>query len=147
MKVMAICGLFAATGWMISCNDEIDIKKDYDFSLSTWYLQKTIQQGEAVEIRFTLDKSGNFDGAEYSIGYIQMEGKGIVYDEAGTLLVNREMHALDDMANVDRSHPFREVFTLYYRSMGDKKSELKFIVMDNFGQQTELSISFSNASE
>lgn len=144
MKAIAICGVVATVMWLFTrCSDKMDIQKEYDFSLSTWYLQKTIKQGEAVEIRFTLDKAGNYDGARYNIGYIQMAGKGVVYDEAGTMLVNREMHALDDMANVDRSHPFKEVFTLYYRSLGTKKSELKFVVMDNFNQQTELEIGFS----
>lgn len=143
IKAVAICGVVAGALWMLSsCNDRIDVQKDYEFSLSTWYLQKTIRQDEPVEIRFTLERGGNYDGAEYSIGYIQMEGKGVVYDEAGTLLVNREMHALDDMANVNHSHPFKDVFTLLYRSVSDKKSELKFIVMDNFGQQTELKIGF-----
>ncbi|MBD9133610.1 MAG: DUF3872 domain-containing protein [Alistipes indistinctus] len=143
IKAVAICGVVAGAIWMLSsCNDKIDVRKDYDFTLSTWYLQKTIEQDEPVEIRFTLDKAGNYDGAEYSVGYIQMEGKGAVYDEAGTLLVNREMHALDDMANVDHSHPFKDVFTLFYRSVSDKKSELKFIVMDNFGQQTDITVNF-----
>ena len=36
-----------------------------------------------------------------------------------------------------------DLYDRYYRSMSDKPSELKFIVMDNFGQQTELSVSFS----
>lgn len=35
-----------------SCNDDIDIRQDYDFSLSSWYLQKQIATGETVEIRF-----------------------------------------------------------------------------------------------
>ena len=35
-----------------SCNDGIDIRQDYDFSLSSWYLQKQIATGETVEIRF-----------------------------------------------------------------------------------------------
>lgn len=143
IKAVAICGVVAGALWMLSsCNDRIDVQKDYEFSLSTWYLQKTIKQDEPVEIRFTLERGGNYDGAEYSVGYIQMEGKGVVYDEEGTLLVNREMHALDDMANVDHSHPFKDVFTLFYRSVSDKKSELKFIVMDNFGQQTDITVNF-----
>ena len=144
MKTLTICGIAAGVLAMLwGCNDKIDVEQDYDFSLSTWHLPETIRQGEAVEIRFTLDKAGNYDGAEYFVGYIQTAGKGVVYDRGGTLLVNREMHALDDMAEVDRSHPFKEVFTLYYRSMSDKPSELKFIVMDNFGQHTELSVAFT----
>lgn len=35
-----------------SCNDGVEIKQDYDFSLSSWYLQKQVEMGETVEIRF-----------------------------------------------------------------------------------------------
>ena len=50
-----------------SCNDEIDIRQDYDFSLSSWYLQKQISTGETVEIRFYLDREGDYEKAEYEI--------------------------------------------------------------------------------
>lgn len=74
-----------------SCNDGIDIRQDYDFSLSSWYLQKQIATGETVEIRFYLDREGDYEKAEYEIGYIQMEGKGEVSDSEGIKLVNREV--------------------------------------------------------
>ena len=95
-----------------------------------------------MEIRLTLTREGDFHDAEYYIGYIQMKGKGEVTDDEGTLLVNRELHALDDMAGIDRSDPMRQVFTLWYRSLSDKNAEIRFIVRDNFGQQAELTVSF-----
>lgn len=48
-----IGALFAVLAFS-SCNDGIDIRQDYDFSLSSWYLQKQIATGETVEIRFYL---------------------------------------------------------------------------------------------
>ena len=101
-----------------------------------------IAEGENVEIRLTLTREGDFHDAEYYIGYIQMKGKGEVTDDEGTLLVNRELHALDGMAGIDRSDPMRQGFTLWYRSLSDKNAEIRFIVRDNFGQQAELAVSF-----
>ena len=49
---ICICALVAVLAFS-SCNDEIDIRQDYDFSLSSWYLQKQIATGETVEIRFS----------------------------------------------------------------------------------------------
>ena len=66
-----------------SCNDKPNIQQAYDFSLSHWYLQKEIRKDESVEIRFTLHRSGNYQDAKYYIGYIQMAGKGEVYDQVG----------------------------------------------------------------
>ena len=74
-----------------SCNDDIDIRQDYDFSLSSWYLQKQIATGETVEIRFYLDREGDYEKAEYEIGYIQMEGKGeILRKQSAILCFSRE---------------------------------------------------------
>ena len=58
-NVLYICigALFAVLAFS-SCNDGIDIRQGYDFSLSSWYLQKQIATGETVEIRFYLEKQG-----------------------------------------------------------------------------------------
>ena len=81
-----------------------------------WYLPEEIAEEENVEIRLTLTREGDFHDAEYYIGYIQMKGKGEVTDDEGTLLVNREFHALNDMVGVDRSDPLCQEFTLWYHN-------------------------------
>ena len=58
------------------CDDKLEVQQAYDFSLTSWYLQKTISPDETVEIRLTLNRSGNYEEAGYQIGYIQMEGSG-----------------------------------------------------------------------
>lgn len=101
-NVLYICiGALLAALAFSSCNDEIDIRQDYDFSLSSWYLQKQIATGETVEIRFYLDREGDYEKAEYEIGYIQMEGKGEVSDSEGIKLVNREVRPLAEVPGLD----------------------------------------------
>lgn len=125
-----------------SCNDEIDIRQDYDFSLSSWYLQKQIATGETVEIRFYLDREGDYEKAEYGLGYIQVEGKGEVFDSEGVKLINREVRPLAEVPGLDTENPVKQVFTLFYRSTSAKRSELKFFVRDNFGRERELTVTF-----
>lgn len=139
MQKIKFCGIFAALLSLFSCNDKINVQQAYDFGITTWYLQKTIKPGEPVEIRFYLTRKGYFADAKFSIGYIQIEGEGVVYDTGNTRLVNREFCALDDIPDQQDG-----VFTLYYRSMSDRDTTLKFIVMDNFGQTCELQIEFQN---
>ena len=139
MRKIKICGIFAALLSLFSCNDKIDVQQAYDFGITTWYLQKTVKPGKPVEIRFYLTREGFYADAEFSIGYVQIEGEGVVYDTANTRLVNREFCALQDIADLQDG-----VFTLYYRSTSDKNSTLKFIVMDNFGQTRELQIEFES---
>ena len=142
-NVLYICigALFTVLAFS-SCNDGIDIRQDYDFSLSSWYLQKQIAAGETVEIRFYLDREGDYEKTEYEIGYIQMEGKGEVSDSEGMKLANREVRPLAEVPGLDTENPVKQVFTLFYRSTSAKRSELKFFVRDNFGQERELTVTF-----
>lgn len=147
-NVLYICiGALFAVLVFGSCNDDIDIRQDYDFSLSSWYLQEQIETGETVEIRFYLDREGDYEKAEYEIGYIQMEGKGEVTDSEGVRLVNREVRPLAEVPELDRKNPVRQVFTLFYRSTSARRSELKFFVRDNFGQERELAVTFDTAND
>lgn len=129
-----------------SCDDGIEIRQDYDFRLSSWYLQKQIATGETVEIRFYLDREGDYEKAEYEIGYIQVEGKGEVSDSEGVKLVNREVKPLAEVPGLDTENPVKQVFTLFYRSTSAKRSELKFFVRDNFGQEREMAVTFDTES-
>lgn len=142
-NVLYICigALFAVLAFS-SCNDGIDIRQDYDFSLSSWYLQKQIAMGETVEIRFYLACEGDYEKAEYEIGYIQMEGKGEVSDSEGMKLVNREVRPLAEVPGLDTENPVKQVFTLFYHSTSAKRSELKFFVRDNFGREREMTVTF-----
>lgn len=129
-----------------SCDDGIKIRQDYDFRLSSWYLQKQIATGETVEIRFYLDREGDYEKAEYEIGYIQVEGKGEISDSEGVKLVNREVKPLAEVPGLDTENPVKQVFTLFYRSTSAKRSELKFFVRDNFGQEREMTVTFDTES-
>lgn len=142
-NALYICiGVLVSALAFSSCDDKIDIRQDYDFSLSSWYLQKQISADETVEIRFYLDREGNYGKAEYDIGYIQVEGKGEVTDCEGVKLVNREVRPLAEVPGLDTENPVRQVFTLFYRSTSAKRSELKFFVRDNFGRKSELTVTF-----
>lgn len=130
-----------------SCDDKLEVQQAYDFSLTSWYLQKTIFPDETVEIRLTLNRSGNYEEARYQIGYIQIDGSGEVYDKKNVRLVNREMQPLDSIAELDGSDPCRQVFTLFYRNRSSKNAEIKFVVTDNFHQKRELDVSFQSETD
>ena len=122
-NVLYICigALFAVLAFG-SCNDAIDILQDYDFSLSSWYLQEQIETGETVEIRFYLDREGDYEKAEYEIGYIQMEGKGEVTDSEGVRLVNREVRPLAEVPELDRKIRSGRYSPSFYRSTSARRS-------------------------
>lgn len=145
MKIITSCtfALLAGLG-LAACNDKIDVKQDYDFALSCWHLPSEIVPGERVEIRFTLTRQGDFKGAEYYIGYIQLEGKGKVTDRTGMPLVSREMYGLQTVSGLDADDPYRQVFTLYYTALSDERTEVRFVVEDNFRQRREIEVTFDS---
>lgn len=145
-NVLYISLLLVSVLSFISCDDKINIRREYDFNLSSWYLQKQIAAGETVEIRFYLEREGDYKKAEYEIGHIQIEGKGEVFDSKGVRLVNREVKPLANVPGLDRENPLKQVFTLFYRSTSAKRSELRFFVRDNFGQEREMTVSFDTES-
>lgn len=130
-----------------SCDDKLEVQQAYDFSLTSWYIQKTISPDETVEIRLTLSRTGNYEEAGYNVGYIQMEGSGEVYDKKNVRLVNREMQPLNSIAGLDSIDPCHQVFTLFYRNKSSKNAEIKFVAVDNFGQERDLDITFATETK
>lgn len=142
MKKKTWTGLLLSALLLCSCNDGVEIKQDYDFSLSSWYLQKQVEMGETVEIRFYLTREGDYDKARYELDYIQMDGKGEVFDSEGTRLISREVIPLNAVPGLNAERPEKQVFTLFYRSTSTKRSELKFFLRDNFNQEREMNVTF-----
>lgn len=125
-----------------SCNDKLNVQQDFDFTLTSWYLQKNIAVGEEVEIRFTLNRSGDWKGAEYSFGYVQLSGDGVVEDIDHNRLKDRETYPLNSIPGLLDSDPLAQTFTLYYLCLSEVRTELKFIVTDNFGIERVLMVDF-----
>lgn len=48
------------------------------------------------------------------------------------------------MPGLDESDPCRQLFTLYYTATSDKQSEVRFVVVDNFGRERKLEVSFDS---
>lgn len=123
------------------CNDGIRVQQAYDFSISTWHLPDEALVAEAVEIRFTLHRQGDFRGAEYRIGYIQLTGRGEVFDTEGGHLIDREPVPLTTVAGLDTSDPCAQRFTLFLRCPGGDKCQVRFFMIDNFGCERSIDVS------
>mgnify|MGYP000811141250 CR=1 FL=1 len=116
-----------------SCNDGIDIRQDYDFSLSSWYLQKQISADETVEIRLEIKPSGNFIGTVYTLRYFQPDGKGSLKMEDGTVLKPNDRYLLNEWK-----------FRLYYTSQSDKEAQtIDLYFEDNWGNLQQLTYDFN----
>ena len=127
----------AAVGTLLtSCDDELDVKQAYAFHLETMPVQTHIVRGETAEIRCTLVRKGEYDGARYTIRYFQPDGKGELRMDDGMLFLPNDRYPLT-----------KEVFRLYYTSASSDQQTIDIYVEDNFGQCEQLSFRFNNENE
>lgn len=119
-----------------SCDNELDIRQAYPFTVETMPVQERIVRGETAEIRCELKREGRYDEARYTIRYFQPDGKGELRMDDGTVFLPNDRYPLE-----------REVFRLYYISASTDQQTIDIYVEDNFGQCVELSFSFNNENE
>jgi hypothetical protein len=143
MKTIILSLALLLSSMSLTRCDNPDVETAYDFSLSSWYLQKSAKVGEEVEIRFYLNRDGNFRDASYRFGYVQLEGNGRVYNTHRTIYTGREEYPLGDVPGLDTGDPKKWVYTLIYRHMGTTKSAIRFFVVDDFSNRREYEVEFN----
>ncbi|MDR1172852.1 MAG: DUF3872 domain-containing protein [Bacteroidales bacterium] len=130
--VFFVFGLFV-TG---ACNDsELEIKNDYEFTVTHLPVPKRLKKGETAEIRFELVRSGKYDKAKYFVRYFQTDGKGALTLHGKTLYPN------------DGYELKKDEFCMYYTSECEDQQNIDLTFYDNMKNTCELSFSFSNDSK
>ena len=119
-----------------SCDNELEVRQAYPFTLETMPVQTKIVKGETAEIRCTLHREGRYDEARYTIRYFQPDGKGTLRMDDGTVFLPNDRYPLD-----------REVFRLYYTSASTDQQTIDIYVEDNFGQVVQQTFDFNNESK
>jgi hypothetical protein len=116
-----------------ACSDNIDIKRDYEFTVTHLPVPKKLKTGEVAEIRCRLIRSGHYDGAKYSLRYYQTEGKGQLWMDGREPFLPNDLYDLPE-----------DTFRLYFRSMSDDQHALEITFLDNFNNEFVLPFSFGN---
>jgi len=122
------CGLFLAN----SCNDDLEIQNNYEFTVTHLPVPKRLKMGETAEIRFELVRSGNYADAKYYVRYFQPDGAGRLTLDGQILLPN------------DSYELKKEIFRMYYTSQCEDQQVIYLTFFDNFKNRIDLSFSFSN---
>lgn len=128
--------LATATCLLVSCNDGLDIRQEFPFTVETMPVPTRIVQGETVEIRCTLKREGRFGDARYTLRYFQLDGKGSLRMDDGMKLLPNDRYPLD-----------REVFRLYYTSESSDQQSIDLYFEDNADQVVQLTFDFNNENK
>lgn len=131
---------FGITAWLaaimllaLACSSDMDIHKVYAFDLVCMPVQKKIVQGEVVEIRAQIVKEGNFQDTKFYIRYFQVDGKGQLQLDNGTILLPNDLYLLE-----------KETFRMYYTSHSAGQQVIDVYIEDSFGQVVQKTFSFQN---
>jgi hypothetical protein len=116
-----------------ACTDSLDITQKYAFDVLVMPYPKKVVQGETVEIRLQIVKSGDYAGTKFYIRYFQTDGKGELRLDDGRILTPNDLFPLT-----------KETFRLYYTSQCTDQQNLDIYIEDNFGQVVQKSFGFSN---
>lgn len=129
MKYIYIIVLFIC----VACNNKLDVQQVYKFSLATMPVPLEIKKGETVEIRFRIEREGEYKKTKYYIRYFQLNGSGVLKTNDGIEFTPNDRYPLSDT-----------IFRLYYTSNSTDQQMIDVYVEDSFGQVEKVTFSFTN---
>ena len=122
---------------LVSCgkDQELEIQNDFPFEVNVMPIPKEIANGQTVEMRFTIQRSGNYSNTKYFLRYFQFDGEGILtyYEE--------EPYLPNDLYQIPK-----EEFRLYYTSASTISQSFDVWISDNFGNEKQLSFKFNTSN-
>lgn len=134
-SVYMLLAIMLSAFLFISCNkDELEIQNNFPFELKVMPIPAAIANGDTVEIRITIQRTGNYTGAKYFIRYFQFDGQGTLqYNDEPPYLPN-DLYPLQ-----------AEQFRLYYTSQSAVSQSFDIWISDNFGNEKQLSFQFNSS--
>ncbi|MBF7092582.1 DUF3872 domain-containing protein [Flavobacterium sp. ALJ2] len=120
---------------LVSCSkDELEIQNDFPFEVKVMPVPKEIANGDIVELRISIQPTGNYKGTQYFIRYFQFDGKGTLQCSDETPYKPNDLYPLT-----------AEQFRLYYTSHSVVSQSLEVCISDNFGNEKQLSFEFNSS--
>ena len=119
---------------LTSCEkDELDIRQNYPFEVQVMPVPKEVTNGQTVEIRITVQRSGNFSDAKYFIRYFQIDGQGALRYYSEPPYMPNDLYVLPQIQ-----------FRLYYTAQSTVSQSFDVWISDNFGNEKQISFQFNS---
>ena len=85
LPVYLMLAILTASVSLVSCrkDDDLEIQNNFPFEVKMMPVPKEIANGNTVEIRLTIQRTGNYNNTQYYLRYFQFDGQGTLryYDE------------------------------------------------------------------
>lgn len=134
--IYVFLAILTASILLVSCSkdDELEIQNDFPFEVNVMPVPKEVANGHTVEIRITIQRTGNYSNTQYYLRYFQFDGQGTLryYDEPPYL--PNDLYPLPT-----------EQFRLYYTSTSSVTQSFEVWISDSFGNEKQVSFQFNSS--
>ena len=136
LPLYVLLAILTSSVTLVSCSkdDELEIRNDFPFEVQVMPVPKDVSNGQTVEIRMTIKRSGNYSNTQYFIRYFQFDGQGTLryYNEPAYL--PNDLYLLPT-----------EQFRLYYTSTSTVSQSFDVWISDSFGNEKKLTFQFNSS--
>ncbi len=130
-----LLAVLLSSATLLSCDkEELEIQHEFAFEVNVMPVPKEIAIGDTVEIRLTIEPTGNYTGTHYFIRYFQFDGQGTLR------YYNEPAYQPNDLYSIPT-----EQFRLYYTSNSTVSQSFEVWISDNFGNEKQLSFEFNSS--
>ena len=136
LPVYVLLVILTSSVTLVSCSkdDELEIQNDFPFEVNVMPVPKDVANGQTVEIRIAIQRTGNYSNTQYFLRYFQFDGQGTLryYDEQPYL--PNDLYPLPT-----------EQFRLYYTSTSAVSQSFDVWISDSFGNEKQISFQFNSS--
>ena len=128
--------ILTASVSLVSCSkdDELEIQNDFPFEVNVMPVPKDVANGQTLEIRITIQRTGNYSNTQYHLRYFQFDGTGTLR------YYNEPPYLPNDLYSLTT-----EQFRLYYTSTSAVSQSFEIWISDNFDNEKQLSFQFNSS--
>ncbi len=136
LPIHLLVAIFTISATLVSCNqdEELDVQQDFPFEVNVMPIPTEVVNGQTVEIRITIVRTGNYSETQYFIRYFQFDGQGTLQYYDDTPYLPNDLYELPT-----------EQFRLYYTSASTVSQSFDVWISDSFGNETQLSFEFNSS--
>ena len=135
-SIYVLLAILTVSVSMVSCSkdDELEIQNDFPFEVNVMPVPKDIANGQTVEIRIAIQRTGNYSNTQYFLRYFQFDGQGTLqyFDEPP--------YQPNDLYPLTT-----EQFRLYYTSTSAVSQSFDVWISDSFGNERKISFQFNSS--
>ena len=135
LPIYFMLAILTASVSLVSCNkeDDLEIQNDFPFEVNVMPVPKDVADGQTVEIRITIQRTGNYTNTQYFLRYFQFDGTGTLQ------YYNEPPYLPNDLYSLPT-----EQFRLYYTSTSAVSQSFEVWISDSFGNEKQLSFQFNS---